>query len=176
MTELDGYTYIGKISKTYGYEGGVMVVLDVEDPEEYEELESVFVEFNGKLTPFFIKEIQSAGLTNLRIWFHDYDSDEKIEEFVGCPLYLPDDCFPKFGVDYFDETIRDIVGYTAIEKSTGKILGEIYDIVENPAHPLFEIKYNGKSILIPAVEAFIQETDSSQKIIYLSLPEGILDI
>ena len=175
IAALDGYTLIGKLSKTHGYDGGVTVTLDVDNPEDFETLESVFVEFNGKLVPFFINKIAYAGKTNLRLSFLDYNSDKKIDEFIGCSLYLPDDCFPESDEE-IDEGLSIFIGYTAIDVKTKKKIGTISDIIENPAHPLFEIVSNGKSYLIPAVEDFITAVNEEKQIIEFTLPEGLLDL
>ena len=172
---LDSFTCIGKISKTHGYDGAVVLTLDVDNAEDFETLESVFVEFNGKLVPFFINKIAYAGKTNLRLSFLDYNSDKKIDEFIGCSLYLPDDCFPESDEE-IDEGLSIFIGYTAIDVKTKKKIGTISDIIENPAHPLFEIVSNGKSYLIPAVEDFITAVNEEKQIIEFTLPEGLLDL
>ena len=173
---LSEYTNIGKISKTYGFEGGVQITLNVDNPEDFELMESVFVEYNGKLVPFFINTIAFAGKTNLRLTFFDYNSDKKIEEFVGCSLYLPNESFPE-SEDEVDESIKDFIGFSAIDLITNKSIGKIIRIIDNPAHPLFEIEQQqGKCILVPAVEAFITAIDLSKKTISFTLPQGLLEL
>jgi 16S rRNA processing protein RimM len=172
---LDGYTCIGKLSKTHGYDGGVTVTLDVDNPEDFEILESVFVEFNGKLVPFFVNKISYAGKTNLRLSFLDYNSDKKIDEFIGCSLYLPDDSLPESDEE-IEEGLSELIGYSAIDIETNKIIGFITRIIENPAHPLFEIQAKEKSVLVPAVEDFIAAIDADKKHISFKLPEGLLDL
>ena len=53
MLKKDCYL-LGNIAKTRGFKGELVLFLDVTNPFEYERLESVFVEMNGMLTPFFI--------------------------------------------------------------------------------------------------------------------------
>ena len=45
---------LGHIVKTHGLKGAVTIELDVDYPEEYDEMESVFLEQSGNLIPFFI--------------------------------------------------------------------------------------------------------------------------
>ena len=176
ITELDEYTLIGKISKTHGYDGAVLITLDVDNPEDFENLESVFVGYNGKLIPFFVKNIAYSGKTNLRLTFLDYASDKKISEFVGCSLYLPNDCFPESIDEEEDEGFSEFIGYKTINTASGKTIGVIIGILENPAHPLFEIETKGKTILIPAVDDFIDSIDTKKKVLSLSIPEGLLEL
>jgi 16S rRNA processing protein RimM len=176
IIEQEGYTLIGKISKTHGYDGAVLITLDVDNPEDFETLESVFVAFNGKLVPFFVENIAYSGKTNLRLTFFDYQSNKKINEFVGCSLFLPNDCFPDGKDDEDDEGLIEFVGFNAINIATGKTIGSIIGIIENPAHPLFEIDSKGKTILVPAVDDFISSIDQEKKIIVFSLPEGLLEL
>ena len=55
-------------------------------------------------------------------------------------------------------------------------VGTITDVVENTAQNLFVIEHDEKEFLVPAVEAFIQRIEHPEKIVYLELPEGLLDL
>ena len=176
ITELGEYTFIGKISKTHGFDGDVLIILDVDNPEYFEELESVFVEFNGKLIPFFVSNIAYSSKTNLRLTFLDYYSDKKINEFVGCSLYLPIYCFPTPLDNNFEEEFSEFIGYNAINIKTGLTIGMIIAVIENPAHLLFEIDTKSKKILVPAVDDFISSIETNKKTISFSLPEGLLEL
>jgi len=161
---------IGKISKTHGYEGAVTVTLDVDEIQEFEELESVFVSFNGKQVPFFIDSITISGNTNAIVSFLDYHSKDMVEEFVGCSLYLPNDCFPEnSGIS------SQYIGFTVIDLTRGKI-GVVESVLQNPAHDLLQVVFKGKETLIPFVDELIVEIDPKAKKIVFDLPEGLLDL
>ncbi len=51
---------LGYVAKIHGIHGEVSIVLDVDNPEYYQNLESVFVEFNSRLVPFFIEHMQGC--------------------------------------------------------------------------------------------------------------------
>ena len=52
MRKEDCY-FLGKITRRHGLAGNVILKLDTDQPELYNKLESIFVEINGLLVPFF---------------------------------------------------------------------------------------------------------------------------
>ncbi len=74
MTQEECYQ-LGKITKPFGYKGQMVFFLDVDTPEDYEELDSVFVEVKGALVPYFIKEINING-NKAVVTFEDLKADE----------------------------------------------------------------------------------------------------
>ena len=56
MQKEDCY-FLGKITRKHGLSGNLILKLDTDQPEIYKKLESIFVEINGLLVPFFIEKI-----------------------------------------------------------------------------------------------------------------------
>ena len=54
---------LGYIAKRIGNHGELAFVLDVDNPGNYQKLETVFVELNNNLVPFFIKKLHLRGNT-----------------------------------------------------------------------------------------------------------------
>jgi 16S rRNA processing protein RimM len=60
MRKEDCYL-LGKITRRHGLAGNVILKLDTDQPELYNKLESIFVEINGLLVPFLLKNHHGAN-------------------------------------------------------------------------------------------------------------------
>ena len=72
--------YLGKIAKKFSFKGEVLAYLDTDEPELYQNLESVFVEINKSLVPFFIESSSLHKEKFLRIRFEDIQTEEEADE------------------------------------------------------------------------------------------------
>jgi 16S rRNA processing protein RimM len=162
---------LGKITKLHGYKGGLILHIDSSTPQFFKDLESVLLDINQELVPFFLSRKGKLNGKKLLIYLEDVRAEDA-HKYVGRKVYLPESMLPKTEEDsYYDKAI---IGYTAWD---GEIeIGEVVDVVENSSQNLFIVEKDEQELLIPAVDAFIESIDSKQKIIYLELPEGLLDL
>ncbi|HRG18510.1 MAG TPA: ribosome maturation factor RimM [Flavobacterium lutivivi] len=165
--------YLGKIAKKFSFKGEVLIYLDTDEPEQYEELESVFVEFNKNLVPFFIENSSIHKGDFLRVKFEDIDSEQDADELIGSHIYLPLSMLPKLEGNKF--YFHEVIGFDVIDKRLGNI-GKIVSINDSTSQPLFEILFNEKEILIPMIDHFIVEVNRKDKKIILNTPEGLVDL
>ena len=165
--------YLGKIAKKFSFKGEVLIYLDTDEPEQYEELESVFVEFNKNLVPFFIENSSIHKGDFLRVKFEDIDSEQDADELIGSHIYLPLSMLPKLEGNKF--YFHEVIGFDVIDKRLGNI-GKIVSINDSTSQPLFEILFNEKEILIPMIDHFIVEVNRKEKKIILNTPEGLVDL
>jgi 16S rRNA processing protein RimM len=169
----DDCFYLGKIAKKFSFKGEVLIYLDTDEPEMYEDLESVFVEFNKNLVPFFIENSQLHRNDFLKVRFEDVDSDEEADKLIGCEVYLPLTMLPKLEGNKF--YYHEVIGFDVIDTRLGNI-GKIVAINDSAAQPLFEIEKDGIEILIPMIDDFIVEVNRDNKTVTLQTPEGLVDL
>ena len=98
---------LGRITKTSGYEGAVAIRLEKIFSEHIPEMESVFLNIEGKLVPFLIEDSEYSGADILKLKFTGYDSIEKIGEFTGCKVFLTTSDHSERSKDVF----QDLNGY-----------------------------------------------------------------
>ena len=161
---------LGKITKLHGYKGAVILHIDSSTPEYFKDLESVLLEIGTELVPFFFAERGKLNGKKLVVKFEDI-RPEDAPRIVGSAAYLPMEMLPAPKEGYYDKAI---IGFAA--SNNGEHIGHIVDVIENVAQNLFLIEHGEKDYLVPAVEAFIKTINHEEKIIYLELPEGLLDL
>jgi len=164
--------YVGYVSKRHGNHGELSFFLDVDDPGRYADLQSVFMELGGTLTPFFIKKIQVKG-NNANVSIDGIDTVEKTEGLIKAGLYLPLSFLPPLSGKHF--YFHEMPGYTVIDKIHGEI-GVIDQVLDLPHQAVFQIKQGEHEILIPAQERFIVSINRSTKVLEVDAPEGLIDL
>ncbi len=165
--------FLGKIVKKYSYKGELLVKLDTDEPELYENMASVFVEVRNNLVPFFIESSQLHKSELLRIKFEDVDTEGDAEALLKCDLYLPLEFLPKLDDDKF--YFHEIIGFQIDDKNFGPV-GIIKAVNDLTAQSLFEIDRNGIEILIPMNDEFIVKVDKPNRTIIVETPEGLIDL
>ena len=165
--------YLGKIVKKFSFKGEVLAKLDTDDPEEYENLESVFIELGETLVPFFITESSLHKSQLLRLRLEDVDNETKADELLKRDLYLPKSMLPPLSGNKF--YFHEVIGFTVVDKSFGEV-GIITAVNDSTAQSLFEIDRNGVEIFIPMNDEFIIKVDRDSKEIQVQTPEGLIDL
>ena len=170
MRQDDCYQ-LGEVIKTHGLNGEVGIILDVDFPDEYQNLESVFLEQQGKLIPFFIDTIQVNNNKAL-VKFEDIDSLDSAKTIVKSKLYLPLSSLPSLenGQYYF----HDLVDCEVFEEKSKH--GNVKEVVDLSGNQLLVVEADDKEILIPLKDEILISVDTTNKKIQVSLPDGLLDI
>jgi 16S rRNA processing protein RimM len=165
--------YLGKIAKKFSFKGEVLIYLDTDEPALYENMESVFVEFNKHLVPFFIVNSSLHKNDFLRVRFEDVDNEEEADKILNCAIYLPLSKLPKLEGNKF--YFHEVIGFDAEDQRLGNV-GKIVSINDTTAQPLFEIMKGDTEILIPMIDDFIVKIDRENKKVILDTPEGLIDL
>lgn len=165
--------YLGKIAKKFSFKGEVLLYLDTDEPELYEDLESVLVEINKNLIPFFIENSSLHKNDFLRVKFEEVDSEEEADSIVGCEIYLPLTMLPKLEGNKF--YFHEVIGFEIEDKRLG-VFGKIVSINDSTAQPLFEVLNGNVELLIPMIDHFLVEIDRKNKKVIMDLPEGLVEM
>jgi 16S rRNA processing protein RimM len=163
---------LGRIIKIQGYNGTLTVKLENDFTENIPEMESVFIEIDGKPVPFFISSSDYSGGDSLKLRFEGYGTYEKVSGFSGCRLFLTSGDVKNIP----SGDGKSISGFKVILKNK-TVIGNIDEIIHNPGQNLLKvISPEKKEILIPFHRDFILSLDEKKRIIIVELPEGLTEI
>ncbi|MBK0371122.1 ribosome maturation factor RimM [Flavobacterium agrisoli] len=165
--------YLGKIAKKFSFKGEVLIYLDTDEPELYENLESVFVEYDKHLVPFFIENASLHKNDFLRVRFEDVATEEAAENLLGCAIYLPLSQLPKLSGNKF--YFHEVIDFEIEDQRLG-VFGKIVGINDTTAQPLFEVLNGEVELLIPMIDHFLIKIDRENKKVIMNLPEGLIDL
>jgi 16S rRNA processing protein RimM len=145
----------------------------VDYPEDYSNLESVYIENNGKLIPFFLEEIEILPKGFARVKLEDVDSIEDSQKLIKGQLFLPIENLPTLNEDQF--YFHEIIDYRVIDELLGDV-GSIIEYLDMPINPQLLVSHKGKEVLIPINEHFYKGVNKSKKELYVSLPPGLIEV
>jgi len=173
MTTDDCYQ-LGYVVKAHGTKGAVVIFLDVDNPSEYFEMESVFIQKGNELVPFFVEGFESTNQPDKLItYFEEVENIEEANSLKGSKLFLPLEELPELDSQQF--YYHDVVGYKIIDEKLGEI-GKVKIIYEMPSHDMLAFDIEGKEVMIPLQEPLYQKIDKETKQFHVQLPEGYLDV
>lgn len=165
--------YLGKIVSKYSFKGEVLVKLDTDEPEVYENMESVFVSLRNNLVPFFIKSCRLHKSALLRIDFEEINDEAAADRIMGSELYLPLEFLPKLSGNKF--YFHEVIDFTLQDSDHGDI-GKITGVNDTTSQALFVAEKDGKELLIPINDDIVNKVDRENKTIYVTTPQGLVDL
>ncbi len=163
---------LGKITKTHGLKGEVVLWLDVDFPEDYEDLESILLEERGELVPYFMESYRLSGNRAI-VKFEDIDTFEKAELMINLQAFLPLEDLPELDKNQF--YYHEIIDYKVIDKNLGE-LGTVQTVHSMQAQDLLVMDYKGKEVLIPVISEIVLNADKVAKVLNVNLPDGLLEV
>ena len=164
---------LGIISKLYSFKGEVILYIDSDEPNKYYELDSLFLEINKQLIPFFVTKSQVNKAKELRIRFDGVDTEEQAKKIIKKKVYLPVEVLPELDENHF--YYHEIEGYSLVDSEKGDV-GIITAVIDNPGNMLIEVDIKGTEALIPCNDHTFIKVDRDNKQFFVKIPEGLLDI
>lgn len=163
---------LGKITRRHGLAGNLVLKLDTDIPEFYKKIESVFVEINGLLVPFFIDKQQWLKGDTKLVGFKNL-SEMQVDGLVGKDVYLPLSTLPELsGTSFY---YHEVIGYKLVD-SEGKDFGQIQSVNDQTAQHYFLTTLGETQLVVPIIKDWILEVDRDGKIIKMQLPDGLMEV
>ncbi|PIE50192.1 MAG: 16S rRNA processing protein RimM [Flavobacteriales bacterium] len=171
MRKEDTY-FLGKITRKHGLSGQVVIKLDTDQPEFYNKMESILVEINGLLVPFFVEK-QKWQKNDTKIISFKNATEKLVEQVIGKNVFMPLATLPKLTGNQF--YYHEIIGFELLDENDISF-GEIQSVNDQTPQHYFVTDLNQKEIVVPIIKDWILTVDRENKKIKMQLPEGLLEV
>ena len=163
---------LGHISKTHGLKGEVVLFLDVDQPEAYQDLDSVLLEIKNELVPYFIEDFYIRGSKAI-LRFEGFETWEQANELIKKRVFLPLENLPKLKEGQF--YYHDVIGFTVVDQQLGK-LGIVSSVYSLEQGDLLVMEYQSKEVLIPINDTNVLKANYEMMEVEVNLPDGLLEV
>jgi len=175
MIKKENIFQIGKIIKPHGLQGELSFEFSTDIFDETD-VDCFICEIEGIFVPYFIESYRLKGDNSGLIKFEGIDSAEDAKELTKVNLYMERVSLPN---DFSSEDVHGTdfyVGYQIADRD-GNIIGKIISIDDSTENILFDVlSVSEDEILIPASDDYIVKIDDDAAVIYMEIPEGLLDL
>jgi 16S rRNA processing protein RimM len=160
---------IGKIVAPVGLRGEVKIYPYSENAERFApgaelSVDGTLMSIEGSR---FVKSLPIVKLAGV-------ESRDEAEALRGLPLFT--DALTLAPLPEGEWYVRDLIGCDVLDEA-GECLGMIADVRQNGAQDLYEIAtQDGRTFLLPAVEAFVLNVDPAAKRVTARVPAGLSEL
>ena len=171
--KIDDCFLLGYVAKKFGYKGEVILKLDVDNPSDYAQLDSVLINMKGRLVPFFIESSQMNPNGSLRVKFEGVSDENMLAKLLGSELYLPLEVLPKLSGKAF--YYHEIIGFELIDELAGAA-GIIKTVMDQTVQEIILAEKDGKEVMVPITDDILLAIDRKDKIVHVRAPEGLIEM
>lgn len=160
---------IGKVSKSNGTDGELVISFSQISPEDLNLKEPVFIEFDGLPVPFFIDSFTLRGGSKALVHLTDISSYEDAEEVVGKDLFIEEGSLSE---ETIEENLSILIGWR-LYSPKGEV-GEIFNVMDIPNNTCIEVQTKNGEVIIPLHDDLIISIDPKKMRITMEIPEGLI--
>jgi len=169
---MDQYFKIGKLAASHGLKGDLVLEHSLGKKTSLKGLESIFIEIQkDSFLPYFIQSAKIKSEEEVFIKLEGVDTKEVARKLTPKEVWITAGDFKKFAAK---TSPISLLGFMMINEE--EELGEVIEIIEQPHQVLCSIMYKGKEALIPIHEEVLEDIDYKNKKVFVTLPDGLLDI
>ncbi len=165
---------LGYIHKAYGIKGELIVRTELRLSENIiKKWESIFIEINGILVPFFIEQINKKLDVELLIKLEDIKDEIQVKVHVGRNIFIDKEVYQE---EENNNVSFEWIGYNLVDKGN-LYIGNVIALIKYPGQDMLEINTKQfDKIMIPAIEDWVISIDTEAKEIVIDLPNGLINL
>jgi len=138
----------------------------------FDNIKALFIEEGqGRFIPYFLASAKSRKEGEMLILLEGIGTPEKARLLVRKKVWLPEQDVKQIA------SASAPIGWLGFDVYDGKkLLGEVLEVIEQPAQILLRLEINEKEVLVPLNESTLVRIDLKKQRIQVELPDGLLDI
>ena len=161
----------GTAFKLHSYKGELNIYQNKNIVIDLSIIKYLLIEINNQLIPFFISDIRYKKPNVLLIHFEDVNSTEEATILLDKDIYIP-----KKWIKKSMNNEEYLIGYSVLNISTNKNLGEIVDVNLTTPQKIIYVRKNEKEFCFPMHKEFIKNIDQENKTITVNIPDEIINL
>ena len=169
---MSHYFKIGKLAASFGLKGELVLKHSLGKKTALTGLENIFLE-EGKdnFMPYFLQSTSIKNDAEIFIKLEGIDTKEAARKLTPREVWISEEDFKKFAAKAAPIAM---LGFHLVNEEED--LGEIIEVIEQPHQVLCTILLDGKEALIPIHEESLDKIDQKNRKVFVTLPDGLLDI
>jgi len=169
---MSQYFKIGKLAASFGLKGELVLQHNLGNKTALNGLETIFIEQgNDNFMPYFISSTNIKNDKEIFVKLEGVETMETARKLTPKEVWITEEDFKKFAAK---AAPISMLGFHLINEEQD--LGEIIEVIEQPHQILCAILLEGKEALIPIHEESLDKIDQKNRKIYVTLPDGLLDV
>ncbi|MBS1615067.1 MAG: 16S rRNA processing protein RimM [Bacteroidetes bacterium] len=163
---------IGKLVATHGVQGDLILTHITGKTGWLKAGDVLFVALRkGSHIPYFISKIKRDQEEEIILHLEDTDLPETAKMLVGKEVFVEEKVLATIGQD----SPLLWIGFEAIDEQAGS-LGPVEDVYQTAQQWLATVHFRGKEALLPLIDQTLLKIDIPNRKLYLSIPEGLLEV
>jgi len=170
---MTNYFSIGKLVATFGVQGELILKHSLGKRTTLKGVEAIFLEDRkNSFIPYFLEKASAKDHEHAYVKLEGIDTKEVAQKLLQTPVYLQESDFKQQAAS---SAPLSLLGFTVQDEQHG-VLGVIEEVIEMPMQVLVKVMIQDKEALLPVNDQSLIKVDKKKQVVYLQLPEGLLDI
>ena len=166
------YFKIGKLVSTFGLKGELVLKHNLGKKTSLKGLKAIFTEDRkDSFFPWFVRSSKIKNENEIYLTIEGIASKEDATKIIQKEIWLLATDFKKFA--HVSAPVN-LLGYEVIHNNNS--LGSVLEVIEQPHQLLCRLEISSKEVFIPLNEGTLQKTDHKKRQLFVTLPDGLLEI
>lgn len=164
---------VGRVARTHGIRGQVIVNPETDFPEErFREGAVLYAQRHAATQPLTVRAVRFHQGRPI-LTFAGIESIDDAEWLRGAELRIPEDALQTLPADQFYR--HDLVG-CLVQTTNGRELGAVAEVVGTREVSHLVVKKGRQEVLVPLAADICVEIDTQARRIIVEPPEGLLEL